>query len=166
MIAGTLDKEFKMFMRWRGINIDSQLFELELNEPQNFAQYRQSEVDSARIQTYVQLEQYQYFSKRFLMQRYLGLDEEEMKENEKLWLEEQGETKNGAAEPDIGLRSVGITPGSITGDLAGAEALPGEPGIPGLGGEVGAPGLGGGVAPPLGGVPAGPGGIPSGPMGI
>jgi hypothetical protein len=166
MIAGTLDKEFKMFMRWRGINIDSQLFELDLNEPQNFAQYRQSEVDSARIQTYVQLEQYQYFSKRFLMQRYLGLDEEEMKENEKLWLEEQGETKNGAAEPDVGLRSVGITPGSITGDLEGAEALPGEPGAAGMGGEVGAPGVNAGIAPPLGGVPTGPGGIPSGPMGI
>ena len=167
MIAGMLDREFKMFMRWRGINIDSQLFELELNEPQNFAQYRQTEVDAARIQTYVQLEQYPYFSKRFLMQRYLGLDEEEMKENEQMWLEEQGETKGADQAADVGLRSVGITPGSISGDLSSAEAMPGAPGAPGtLGGEVGAPGAVPGAAPPLGGVPAGPAGIPSGPMGI
>jgi hypothetical protein len=138
---------------------------LDLNEPQNFAQYRQSEVDSARIQTYVQLEQYQYFSKRFLMKRYLGLNEEEMKENENMWLEEQGETKSTAGETDVGLRSVGITPGSITGDLSSAEAIPGEAGMPGAG-EVGAPGVGAGIAPPLGGVPAGPGGVPAPVTGI
>jgi len=168
MICGTLDKEFKLFMRWRGINIDSQLFELELNEPQNFAQYRQTEVDAARISTYSQLEQYPYFSKRFLMKRYLGLDEEEMKENETMWLEEQGETRSAQEQADVGLRSVGITPGSISGDLAGAEVMPGEPGGPAdmMGGDVGAPGTNPGAAPPLGGVPMGPGGIPAGPMGI
>ena len=70
-----LDQEFKMFMRWRGVNIDSQLFDLKFEEPQNFAQYRQADIDGAKIGTFTQLEQYPYFSKRFLMKRYLGLSE-------------------------------------------------------------------------------------------
>jgi hypothetical protein len=162
MISGTLDKEFKMFMRWRGINIDSQLFELRLNEPQNFAQYRQTEIDTARIATYAQLEGFQYFSKRFLMKRYLGLTEQEMTENEEQWLEEQGESKTVDGQADIGLRSVGITPGVISGDLAQADALAGADGTAGPDGTVGpdgnagpgTPGGAGGVVPNT---PAGPG---------
>ena len=69
MIVDKLDQEFKTFMRWRGINIDSQLFDLKLAEPQNFAQYRQADVDSARIATFAQLEAFPYMSKRFLMKR-------------------------------------------------------------------------------------------------
>ena len=75
-------------MRWRGINIDGQLFDLRFNEPQNFAQYRQADIDSARIATFTQLEQYGYFSKRYLMKRYLGMTEQEMSENETMWMEE------------------------------------------------------------------------------
>lgn len=164
MICGKLDQEFKMFMRWRGINIDSQLFELRLNEPQNFAQYRQTEIDAAKITTYTQLEPLPYFSKRFLMKRYLGLNETEMQENEEMWLEEQGESK-AVEQPDVGLRSVGITPGSISSDLTQAEALPAQAGAPGAGpaGEVGAAGM-----PPSGiGTPGSvPGGIPTGPTGM
>ena len=142
MIMRSLDKEFKLFLRWRGINIDGQLFDLKLNEPQNFAQHRQVEVDAARINTFGQLEQVAYFSKRFLMKRYLGLTEEEMRENEEMWLQEQGEKPEGDG-PDVGLRSVGITPGGIAGDLetmdqldaAQAGAEPGaEAGLPGAGG--------------------------------
>jgi hypothetical protein len=153
MIVGTLDKEFKMFMRWRGINIDGQLFELKLNEPQNFAQYRQTEVDAARIATYTQLDQFQHFSKRFLMKRYLGLNEQEMTENEELWLEEQGETKASQQEADVGLRSVGITPGAISTDMSAIDSIPPEGGVPGE--EAGGAFPGG----PAGGVPGGVGGV-------
>lgn len=164
MICGKLDQEFKMFMRWRGINIDSQLFELRLNEPQNFAQYRQTEIDAARISTYTQLEPLSYFSKRFLMKRYLGLTEQEMQENEEQWLEEQGETTP-ADQMDVGLRSVGITPGSISGDLTSAESMPiGEPGAMGgapgeIGAQASAPAMGGGGGGAPGGIPAGPTGV-------
>jgi hypothetical protein len=48
MVVEKLDNEFKMFMRWRGINIDSNLFDVQFNEPQNFASYRQAEVDGAQ----------------------------------------------------------------------------------------------------------------------
>ena len=168
MIVDKLDQEFKLFMRWRGINIDGQLFDLIFEEPQNFAQYRQVEIDAARINVFGQLEQVAYFSKRFLMKRYLGLTEQEMQENEEMWLQEQGETPEGVAG-DIGLRSVGITPGSIAGDLDTVDQLAPEAGAgAGAGaGEVGAtPGapLGpSGTASPIGGAPAG---VPAAPTGL
>jgi len=121
MIVDKLDQEFKTFMRWRGINIDSQLFDIILEEPQNFAQYRQADVDTARIATFAQLEAYPYMSKRFLMKRYLGMTEQEMSENEMMWAEEQGDTELASAD-DPSLRNVGISPGTIAGDLDNVEA--------------------------------------------
>ena len=159
MITSALDNEFKLYMRWRGINIDNQLFELRLNEPQNFAQHRQVEIDAARIGVFGQLEQVPYFSKRFLMKRYLGLTEEEMTENEEMWLQEQGEQPEAGAG-DVGLRSVGITPGGIAGDIEAVDQVPGmspEAGgaaETGLGGAAPAPGTATGMASPLGGAGA------------
>jgi len=141
MISETLDQEFKLFLRWRGINIDNNLFDLQFNEPQNFASYRQAEVDGARIGSFTQLEQYPYLSKRFLLTRYLGLSEEEMVENERMWTEEQGDLAKAPVD-SAGLRSVGITPGGLESDLE-AASLPQS----GEGQEVGAAPLGGAEIP-------------------
>jgi len=144
MVIDKLDQEFKMFMRWRGINIDGQIFELHFNEPQNFAQYRQADIDSAKIATFTQLEQYPYLSKRFLMKRYLGLSEMEMSENEMMWAEEKGKAETQDAG-QANLRNVGITPGGLANDLSqvtppeGAEGAGGALDT-GAGSEAGAPG--------------------------
>ena len=141
-IIEKLDQEFKLFMRWRGINIDGNLFELQLNEPQNFASYRQAEVDAARITNFTQLEQTPYLAKRFLMSRFLGMTEEEMSDNERMWAEEQGDIEKAPSET-TGLRSIGISPGGIEGMTQDLEA--------------GAPAPEGGAAPaasPVGGAPA------------
>jgi hypothetical protein len=150
-IIENLDKEFKLFMRWRGVNIDSQLFELVFEEPQNFAQYRQADIDTAKIATFTNLESFPYFSKRFLMKRYLGMSEQEMSENEEMWAQEQGDVETAPAQ-DPTLRNVGISPGIIAGDLenvapppeGGAEGAASGAGLTG-GGPVSAPG--GGVVP-------------------
>lgn len=123
MVVEKLDQEFKLFLRWRGINIDSNLFELQFNEPQNFASYRQAEVDQARIGSFTQLEQFPYLAKRFLLSRYLGLTEEEMADNERMWAEEQGDVEKAPAG-EAGLRSVGISPGGLDQDIQSAEAPP------------------------------------------
>jgi hypothetical protein len=147
LIIEKLDQEFKLFMRWRGINIDGNLFELQLNEPQNFASYRQAEVDQARITSFTQLEQYPYLAKRFLLSRFLGLTEEEMSDNERMWAEEQGDTEKAPSET-AGLRSIGISPGGLEGmsqDLETAAPAETEAGAaptgasPLAGGPVGAP---------------------------
>ena len=151
MIITKLNAEFKLFMRWRGINIDSQLFDLEFEEPQNFAQYRQAEIDAARIATFTQLEPFPYMSKRFLMKRYLGMSEMELKENEIMWKEEQGKTEEAAATEQANLRGVGITPGGIAGDLENVEMpVPAAGAAPEAG--AGAPETAGAAA----GVPAAP----------
>jgi hypothetical protein len=159
MIVDKLDAEFKLFMRWRGVNIDGQLFDLIFEEPQNFAQYRQADIDSARIATFAQLEAYPYMSKRWLMKRYLGLTEQEMSENEMMWAEEQGDVDQAPVE-DPNLRSVGISPGGIAGDLeavqpppAPGEVQPGQmQGMSPMGGPQ--PGAAAGVAPaPAGAAP-------------
>ena len=145
LIGHSLDQEFKMFMKWRGINIDNSMFELRFNEPQNFAHYRQAELDTSKITTFTSLEAFPYFSKRFLMKRYLGMSEEEMLENDELWREENEEPQEDTMD-NANLRSVGITPGGIETDLtnvtpdAGAEegGAAGTPGALDAGG--GAPG--------------------------
>lgn len=136
-----LDEEFKLFLRWRGFNIDSSLFDLRFNPPQNFAAYRQSELDQMRVQTFTTMAQLPYISTRFAMERFLGLSQEEIKKNEKLWSEER--TKPGEFEAKgTDLRSVGLSTSDIEGDLETAEAIPPE-GSPeteaGLAPEVTAP---------------------------
>jgi hypothetical protein len=125
-ICRKLDEEFKLFLRWRGLNIDSGLFELEFNPPQNFAAYRQTELDTARVATFTSVEQYPYMSKRFMLERFLGLSEEEINKNERMWREEND--KEIEVEPEgKDLRSIGISSGDIETDLqTGEEAVDGE----------------------------------------
>jgi hypothetical protein len=133
-------------MRWRGFNIDGSLFDLSFNEPQNFAQYRQADIDAARIATFTQLEQYPYLSKRYLMKRYLGMTEQEIAENESMWAEERGDTE--LSQPEApGLRGVGISPGGLQSDLEGLGPEPTAGGAPAGG-------------PEMAGSPTGPGAVP------
>lgn len=115
-ISKKLDDEFKLFMRWRGLNVDSSLFTLTFNPPQNFASYRQSELDTARVSTFSTIEAYPYISKRFALERFLGLSEEEIAKNEKLWREENEKDDT----PEIkgaDLRNIGVSAGDINTDL-------------------------------------------------
>ena len=154
-ISQKLDEEFKLFLRWRGLNIDSSLFTLKFNEPQNFASYRQSELDTSRVSTFSTIEAYPYISKRFALERFLGLTEEEINKNEKLWREENHK------EVDIDpqgsdLRSVGVSAGDMDADELSAEEMEAPPEEPG--GEMG-------VAGPVNAAPPGgamPGGAPGG----
>ena len=57
------------------------------------------------------------------MKRYLGLSEQEMSENETMWAEEQGDVEQAPSE-DPNLRSVGISPGGIAGDLENVAPPP------------------------------------------
>jgi len=141
-LVATLDDEFKMFLRWRGFNIDSGLFDLKFNSPQNFATFRQAEMDSARVGTFQGLEQLPYMSKRFLLERFLGLTEEEIVRNEELWNEEQGSQEDMSPEGSD-LRSVGIMPGGFETDLGNLEGMEAPP-EGGEGVEVGA-----GEVPPM-----------------
>jgi hypothetical protein len=122
-IVETFDLEFKLWLSTNGINIDSGIFELKFNNPQNFAAYRQAELDTTRVGIFAQLQEVPYLSKRFAMKRFLGMSQEEITENEQMWREENGNNLT-AATGDAGsaMRGVGVSPGAISGEMADQTA--------------------------------------------
>ena len=121
MIVETFDLEFKLWLVAQGVNIDSSLFELKFNEPQNFAAYRQAELDTARAATYGQIAEIPHMSKRFALKRFLGLTQEEIAENERMWKEENGMRLSLPTDSASEMRSIGISPGGISADQASQE---------------------------------------------
>ena len=65
-------------------------------------------------------------SKRFALKRFLGLSQEEITENERLWQEENGAKLTPTSDAAGELRSAGITPGAISAD-AGAQTAEAPP---------------------------------------
>jgi hypothetical protein len=143
------DDEFKLYLHNKGINIDSNIFDLQFNPPQNFASYRQAEMDTARVNTYSTMMAVPYISKRFAMKRFLGLSAEEMSENETLWEEENVDTDT-SLSANAELRTAGVTAGGMAGDMSDlSNPLPdASMDADATGGEAGlAPGGDAGVAP-------------------
>jgi hypothetical protein len=107
----------------------------------------------------MQLEQLPYMSKRFMLERFLGLSKEEIVENEQLWREERD-------EPDLettqgqDLRAVGVTPAGLEADINMGQELAGA-GAEAEGGDVSTTGTPptAGTAPAGGAAPA-PAGVP------
>ena len=122
IIVETFDLEFKLWLNDLGVNIDNGLFELKFNQPQNFAAYRQSELDTARAATFAAVVAIPHLSKRFAMKRFLGMTEDEVKENERLWREENGANLTAPADAQSQLRGIGVTPGGMAADAGGQEA--------------------------------------------
>ena len=122
LIVETFDLEFKIWLDKNGVNIDSGLFELKFNTPQNFAAYRQAEMDTSRAATFATLQELPHLSKRFALKRFLGLTDEEIKENEAMWKEEQGNNLVPAPDSSGSLRSVGVSPGGMAAEQAGQDA--------------------------------------------
>jgi len=155
-----LDEEFKLFLRWRGFNIDPGLFGIKFNAPQNFASYRQSEMDSARVSTFATMESFPYISKRFALERFLGLTEEEIKKNEKMWNEENADDM--LNEPQgSDLRNIGISTGDFQADSDTADQID-QASQQGPESEMG---VAGPVASDVGGAVAAGGGAAAGPLG-
>ena len=122
IIVETFDLEFKLWLNDQGVNIDNSLFELKFNQPQNFAAYRQSELDTARAATFAAVVAIPHLSKRFAMKRFLGMTEDEVKENERLWREENGANLTAPADAQSQLRGIGVTPGGMAADAGAQEA--------------------------------------------
>jgi len=122
LVAEEFDQEFKRYILEKGVNIDTSMFSLRFQPPQNFASYRQAEIDNARVPTYTQMAAIPYMSNRFALKRFLGLTEEELAENERLWREENEENLETPPTDAAGeMRSAGITGAGIGDDLGGIE---------------------------------------------
>ena len=140
MLNPTFDEEFKLWIKGKGYNIDNSMFELKLNPPQNFAAYRQTEMDQSRVNTFTAVADLPYMSKRFALKRYLGLSEEEMARNAELWAEENNVPQKKSSKSNQ-LRGGGVTQSGISSDLDQFEEPTADPEAPEPGGaQPGAPG--------------------------
>ena len=167
LLAPVIDTEFKYFARMSGLNIDEDMYEVRFNPPQNFGKYRQIELDAQQMQVYSQVAENKKLSERFKLSRFMGLTEEEIIENERLWKEENADKikKKTGAPPsdgmgDQGLSNVGVRSGDTGMDFnpddfgSDGEAPDGGADNPDLGGDL-PPDAGGGM-PPDGGAGAPP----------
>ena len=146
LIAPVFDDEFKLWIKHKGYSIDNSTFEIKFNPPQNFAQYRQTEMDQSRVGTFVQIAELPYMSKRFALNRFLGLSEEEMAKNSTLWAEENAVAQKKQTKTTQ-LRTAGVSQGAIQSDLDQFENPQPEEGAP-------QPGtVGPASTPPAGGTP-------------
>jgi len=122
LVVEQLNQEFKRYILEKGINVDTAMFDLRFQPPQNFASYRQSEIDNARVPTYTQMSAIPYISNRFALQRFLGLSAEEVAENERLWKEENDENlQTLPADAEGEMRTAGISGAGIAGDMGSME---------------------------------------------
>ena len=146
MITQVFNNEFKLYLTNKGINIDVAMFDLTIQPPQNFASYRQAELDSNRISTFTQMQQVPFISNRFALQRFLGMSKEEVAENERMWREENDEFFSaGPTDAAAQLRDAGISGSDISDDTEAAmgDELDDDDPITGDAGDVG--GSGGGT---------------------
>jgi hypothetical protein len=114
LLIPTFNKEFKAYLKDSGIVIDDDLFDLTFNPPQNFTKYRQVELDTAQMAVYVQIQDNPKLAERFKLTRFLNLTQEELMENQRLWMEENPDKvkeatgNDGNDEDQEGLSSVGV----------------------------------------------------------
>ena len=120
LVSTVFDVEFKRYMYFKGMNIDAGLFELKFNPPLNFASSKQASIDAERINTFNTVQAVPYMSKRFALKRFLGLTDEEIAENERLWGEESGKGQPTHTDAAGELRSAGLSAAGIEGDLGAA----------------------------------------------
>jgi len=147
LVIPSLDLDFKVFLKKRGVNIDTSLFELKFTSPQIFSAFKTVDVDSNRINNFSSMTTYPFISKRWAMERYLGLSQEEIIANEAAWKRENKSMLPGDTE-DANLRAVGVTPGTLGSDTELADSLSpdGEPGAE-PGAEAGMPATNAPAAP-------------------
>jgi hypothetical protein len=130
-IQDDLDREFKKYLKWSGLELDDGNFSIELPKPMNFSSYREIQLDSERANLLGQVDGIPYLSNQFKLKKYLGLTEEEMAENERLWIEENGTPDQAQAiqqgDPMTGGGGMGLGDMGIRPEPDDALDLEGEP---------------------------------------
>lgn len=151
-ISKVLDAEFKKYLHSVGIQVDPSIFYIKLPEPENFGIYRYQQLHNDLLSTYSQANSVEHLSKRFTMQKYLQLSNEDILFNQRLRAEELGLDPDNLTKMDM-LRIYGPLPegGEMAGGLGGlggmsAGGLGPSMGFGDMGGLGGEPGSLGGEA--------------------
>jgi hypothetical protein len=160
-----LDAEFKTFLYASNIHVDPNVYKIRLPRSSNYERYRQAELDQQLLNTFAMADNVQYLSKRFILQRFMQLGEDEISINEQLLKQERGlENSN-----DISIKTLytanpeemmgGGMGGGMGGMGGGAMGGMGDMGMPPPEGEMPPPE--GEMQQPEGGMGGGMGGATS-----
>jgi hypothetical protein len=140
-IEDVLDVEFKKYLKSANIIISEFDYRISLPEPSNFGKYRQQEMDAALLNTYASADGVPYLSKRFILERYLQLTDEEIIRNEKMLREEKGlPFDDDDSDEDLTI----LYGGGEEGGFGGGGFGGGFGGMGGMGPDFGEEGLEGG----------------------
>jgi len=99
-----------LFLKHRGIEIDNQDFDIMFNAPMNFSSYRDLQLDAERANLYNTVAATPFLSNQFKLKKYLGLTEQEFKQNEEMWREENKYEKFADDKTPADLRNIGVRP--------------------------------------------------------
>ncbi|MEM2159560.1 MAG: portal protein [Candidatus Nitrosotenuis sp.] len=88
-LESVYDQQFKEYLSSANVIVNEELFLLKLPDPQNFALYRQTALDTELINAFKSVEDVEYLSRRFILSRYLGLTEDEIQMNEAMLKQER-----------------------------------------------------------------------------
>lgn len=89
-VEEVLDVEFKRWVYDSGFNIDPTIYRITLPEPSDYFKSRQQAMDADMLSNFSTIEGTEYFSKRFVMERFLGLTKDEIHMNEEMLRKEKG----------------------------------------------------------------------------
>ena len=84
-----INEHFYEFCKYRDFEIPEGI-ELEVNTPNSFAEYKNLEINQARLNVYTSADNVEHLSKKFTLKKFMGLDDEEIMENENMALKEKG----------------------------------------------------------------------------
>ena len=151
-IQEDIDREFKLYLKYRGIEIDSGNFDVQFTKPLNFSSYRDLQIETERAQLFQQVQAIPFLSNQFKLKKYLGLSEDEIRENETLWRQENDYQKFDTTDSfNAGLSNIGIRP--EPNDAVDPEADADLTDLPAPDADPAAPLPDTGTTPPVGGEP-------------
>jgi len=132
-VEEVLDREFKRWIHDSGFKIDPTIYRLVLPEPSDYFKSRQQAIDADMLNNFSSVDGVEYFSKRFILERYAGLSKDEIRLNEDMLRKEKGIDGTGD-DRDLALlyRPEDAEAGGFDGGLGGGSGG----GSGGLGGEA------------------------------
>lgn len=120
-IEEVIDAEFKKYLKKCNILIDDTIYKIRLPKPTNFGSFRQQQMDGELLNTITTATTIDYLSKRYVLQRYGQLTDDELLTNERLKMQELGLNPDDPPE-DYLTQIYSSTPG---GDIGGDMGLGG-----------------------------------------
>lgn len=133
MLHRSFDREFKMYCEWRDVDFNPADFKLKFNPPDNYEDSKRLARMSEAIGVWSQIKGEPYLSKRWTMQNIMGMTDDQVLENERLWREENKNLKVGmGVNPDNNMSFAGggfdmgspMGMGNPMGDLTGTDQNP------------------------------------------